>query len=61
LPLDFWVKLKNRVPKWAFGDMVKVEIPLKPPILFLFDPELCETVYRAAGAQPIRPGFDALR
>ena len=39
--------------------MVKVEIPLKPPILFLFDPELCKTVYRAAGAQPIRPGVDA--
>ena len=51
--------MKNRVPKWAFGDVVKLEIPLKPPILFLFDPELCETVYRAAGAQPIRPGVDA--
>ena len=53
--------LENTAALWAFGDMVKVEIPLKPPILFLFDPELCETVYRAAGAQPIRPGFDALR
>ena len=41
-------------------DIFKVETPLKPPILFLFDPELCETVYRAAGAQPIRPSFDAL-
>jgi hypothetical protein len=30
--------------------MVKVEIPLKPSILFLFDRELCETVYQAAGA-----------
>jgi hypothetical protein len=59
--LDFWVKLKNRVPKWALGDKIKVEIPLKPPIWFLFDPELCKTVYRASGAQPIRPGFDALR
>jgi hypothetical protein len=59
--LDFWVKLKDRVLKWAFGYKVKVEIPLIPPILFLFDPELCKTVYRAAGAQPIRPGFDALR
>jgi hypothetical protein len=53
--------LENTAALWSFGDMVKVEIPLKPPILFLFDPELCETVYRAAGAQPIRPGFDALR
>ena len=53
--------LENTAALWAFGDMVKVEIPLKPPIIFLFDPDLCETVYRAAGAQPIRPGFDALR
>ena len=45
----------------ANGDMVRIEIPLKPPILILFDPEHCETVYRAAGSQPIRPGFDALR
>ena len=41
--------------------MVKLEIPLKPPILFLSDPELCETFYWAAGTQPNRPGFDALR
>ena len=53
--------LENTAALWAFGDMVKVEILLKPPILFLFDPELCETVYRAAGAQPSRPGFVSLR
>ena len=53
--------LENTAALWEFGDMVRIEVPMKPPILILFDPEHCETVYRAAGSQPIRPGFDALR
>ncbi len=28
--------------------------------MFLFDPAYCETVYRAVGSQPIRPGFNSL-
>ncbi len=44
-----------------YGDMIKFKIPGRDPIVFLFDPDLCEKVYRAAGATPMRPGFDALR
>ena len=61
---DFKKGLENNAVLWdTFGDMVRIEIPIKPPktILILFDPEHCEKVYRATGAQPIRPGFDALR
>jgi hypothetical protein len=43
------------------GDMVRIEVPLHEDIVFLFNPDLCEKVYRAAGAQPMRPGLDALR
>ena len=54
--------LENNALLWeTYGDMVKIEIPFRPPILLLYDPELCEKVYRASGSQPIRPGFDALR
>jgi cytochrome P450 len=41
--------------------MVRIDVPIREDIVFLFNPELCEKVYRAAGGQPLRPGFDALR
>ena len=54
--------IENMAALWKMhGDMVRMEIPMKPPILVLFNPDHCETIYRATGAQPIRPGFDALR
>ena len=60
--LDARQGLENSTYFWnTFGDMVRLEIPFRPPILLLYDPEDCEKVYRAAGSQPIRPGFDALR
>ena len=64
-----------------------LQVPLRPPMVFLFDPALCEKVvlllllfllliffvidinsscltlwqvYRSAGPQPVRPGFDSL-
>ena len=62
LTADLRKGLENNQALWdTYGDMVRIEIPLKPPILILYDPDHCETVYRAAGSQPIRPGFDALR
>ena len=54
--------LENTAAIWQeYGDMCKIEIPFRPPIVMLFDPDDCEKVYRASGAQPIRPGFDALK
>ena len=32
----------------------------RPPLVLLYDPAYCEKVYRAVGAQPIRPGFQSL-
>jgi len=42
------------------GSMVRIQVPLRPPMVFLFDPALCEKVYRSTGPQPVRPGFDSL-
>ena len=44
-----------------FGDIVKLEIPLRDPVVLLFNPDHCQIVYKAAGIKPIRPGLDALR
>lgn len=59
---DFRKGLENTAALWkSYGDIVRISIPLRPPLVLLFDPDICEKVYRAAGAQPARPGFDALR
>ena len=44
-----------------FGDMIKLEIPLRDPVVLLFNPDYCQQVYKAAGNRPIRPGLDAFR
>ena len=44
-----------------YGDVFRIEIPGRPSVVFIFDPEVAEKMYRAAGTQPMRPGFDALR
>ena len=44
-----------------FGDIVKLEIPLRDPVVLLFNPDHCQAVYKAAGNKPIRPGLDAFR
>ena len=48
---------------WSqYGDVFKLEAPLfRPNIVFLFNPDYAEQIYRAAGSTPTRPGFDALR
>lgn len=54
--------IKNISNLWkTFGDMIRIDVPFRPPLLILFDPDHCEKVYRAAGSQPLRPGFDALK
>ena len=45
----------------TYGDIVRLEVPGRPTVVFIFNPDTTEKMYRAAGAQPIRPGFDALR
>ena len=44
-----------------FGDIIKLEIPFRDPVVLLFNPDYCEQVYKAAGNKPIRPGLDAFR
>ena len=44
----------------AYGDIVRIQVPFRDPIVMIFDPELAEKVYRASGPQPHRPGFFAL-
>ena len=43
-----------------YGNMIRLEIPLRQPHIWLFCPEMCEKVYRAVGSKPRRPGFFAL-
>lgn len=42
------------------GSMVRIQVPLRAPMIFLYDPALVEKVYRSVGPQPMRPGFDSL-
>ena len=43
-----------------YGPMVRLKVPLRPTMVFLFDPYLCEKVYNSLGSEPVRPTFDAL-
>ena len=40
-----------------YGDMVRIEAPLRNSAVIVFTPELAEKTYRAAGAMPYRPGM----
>lgn len=42
------------------GDLIRLEVVTREPVVFIFDPDLTEKVYRASGSQPLRPGFEAL-
>ena len=44
-----------------YGAMVRLKVPLRHTMVFLFDPYLCEKVYSSLGCQPVRPAFDALK
>ena len=43
------------------GDLVLVDAPFREPVVFIFNPDYAEQIYRASGSQPLRPGFDALK
>ena len=54
--------LKILQHQWeTHGDLVLIDVPFRDPVVFIFNPDYSERVYRASGSQPIRPGFDALR
>jgi len=54
--------LKILQHQWdTHGDLVLIDVPFRDPVVFIFNPDYGERVYRASGSQPIRPGFDALR
>ena len=44
-----------------YGDIVKLEVPSRPPIICVYRPDLAETFLRATGSRPNRPGFEGLR
>ena len=58
----------GRNPKYAiqtreymhkkYGSLVRMEFPgnIRPPMLFIFDPDMSEKCYRTSGPQPIRSG-----
>ena len=54
--------VKNFQSLWdRFGNIVKLELPFRQPVVLIFDPDFCEEVYKNAGNKPVRPGLDAFR
>ena len=54
--------VKNFQSLWdRFGNIVKLELPFRQPVVLIFHPDFCEEVYKNAGTKPVRPGLDAFR
>ena len=50
-----------RLLREKYGDIVKLEgLIFRPSMIFLFNPEFCERMYRLEGPQPHRVAMDAL-